>query len=290
MARYRLRFHLQEIDLVAGETLLGRSPDCHVTIEDPLVSRVHARIVVDGDSATIEDLNSRNGVRVNGVLVREPTPLHDRDRVRIGAQEFLFHLQTTGSRRSSGKSTGFLRNCESCGTPFPQELGTCPHCGGVGRPNQEEATLSGVLASSRPSWAMDLLFELIDRALSIGRWEDADEVMGRVAAALEERLAAGDVPNEEEYTRLVSVASRVAQARHSAKWVRWTAAVLCRSGRLPSAEAVARLRTVPLQDSADVVADLDACLRHATSTAITSGTDEASSLAALEQWRRELRQ
>src|SRR5687767_6926407 len=49
VARYRLRFLLQEFDLPRGATILGRSSDCHVTIEDPLVSRHHARIVLEGD-------------------------------------------------------------------------------------------------------------------------------------------------------------------------------------------------------------------------------------------------
>ena len=66
MARYRLRFLLQEFDLPRGATILGRSSDCHVTIEDPLVSRHHARIVLEGDRAVVYDLNSRNGVKVNG--------------------------------------------------------------------------------------------------------------------------------------------------------------------------------------------------------------------------------
>jgi len=273
-----------------GETLLGRSPDCHVTIEDPLVSRIHARIVVDGDNASIEDLKSRNGVRVNGVLVREALALQDRDRIRIGTQEFLFHRLTMGARRSTGKSTGFLRNCESCGTPFPEELGACPHCGGGGRPRQDESTLSGVLASSRPSWAMELLFELIDRALDIGRWEDAEEVMVRAAAALDARIATGDDPDSHEYARLLSVASRVAQARHSAKWVHWTVGVFSRLGHLPAADVVARLRTIPLQGGAEVLAHLETCLQRASSSAFPPGSDEASSFAAIEQWRRELRQ
>ena len=52
VARYRLRFLLQEFDLPRGITVIGRSLDCNLTIEDPLVSRQHARIVVDDDGGT----------------------------------------------------------------------------------------------------------------------------------------------------------------------------------------------------------------------------------------------
>ena len=53
MARFRLKFLLQEFDLVGPEVLLGRSPECHVTLEDPLVSRQHARILIGGETAQI---------------------------------------------------------------------------------------------------------------------------------------------------------------------------------------------------------------------------------------------
>ena len=84
MARYRLRFLLQEFDLPRETTLIGRSSDCHVTIEDPLVSRQHARIVIDDDGAKCEDLGSRNGVKINGVIARGFMPLKDGDRLCIG--------------------------------------------------------------------------------------------------------------------------------------------------------------------------------------------------------------
>ncbi|MEO7109577.1 MAG: FHA domain-containing protein, partial [Polyangiaceae bacterium] len=90
MARYRLRFLLQEFDLPRGATLIGRSSDCHVTIEDPLVSREHARIVIDDEGARCEDLGSRNGVKINGVTARGTTRLKDGDRLRIGTQELVF--------------------------------------------------------------------------------------------------------------------------------------------------------------------------------------------------------
>ena len=88
--RYRLRFLLQEFDLPKGETLIGRSAECHVTIEDPLVSRQHARIMLEGDAVTFEDLGSRNGGRINGLPVKRPVQLRDGGRIRIRTQELVF--------------------------------------------------------------------------------------------------------------------------------------------------------------------------------------------------------
>lgn len=100
VSRFRLRFLLQEFDLPVGEVVLGRSPECHVTIEDPLISRQHAKILVTQNSCTFVDLGSRNGSRINGRYVTAPTALQDSDRLRLGAQELVFfEMGTSVARR-----------------------------------------------------------------------------------------------------------------------------------------------------------------------------------------------
>src|SRR5579863_3449324 len=117
MARYRLRFHLQEVDLQRGATYIGRSEECEVTIEDPLVSRRHARITFEGDVVAIEDLGSRNGVRVNGKSIVGTQRLGDGDRVRIGTQDFVFcSVQAKTDRHA--KTTCVLRLCAVCKAPY----------------------------------------------------------------------------------------------------------------------------------------------------------------------------
>lgn len=51
---------------VRGEVTIGRSPENDVTLNDPQVSRRHARIVLEDGSVTIEDVGSLNGTYVNG--------------------------------------------------------------------------------------------------------------------------------------------------------------------------------------------------------------------------------
>ena len=87
--RFRLRFLLQEIDLGPGVTTIGRSAACQITIDDPLVSREHARIRVDGPKVTLEDLGSRNGLSVNGKPTKGIVELVDGDRLRVGSQELV---------------------------------------------------------------------------------------------------------------------------------------------------------------------------------------------------------
>jgi len=51
--------------------VLGRSKDCDIRISDPNVSRRHAEIRPDGVGWTIVDLDSTNGIEVDGKRVKE---------------------------------------------------------------------------------------------------------------------------------------------------------------------------------------------------------------------------
>lgn len=73
------------------ETLLGRGTDCHISVPDPMCSRVHAIIAYEDDCWTIRDDKSRNGTKVNGQKVEQAT-IGDGHLIRIGSCEFEFHL------------------------------------------------------------------------------------------------------------------------------------------------------------------------------------------------------
>ena len=79
---------------------IGRMPDCDIVINDSNVSRIHAEVrVVDG-RATLLDLKSLNGTRLNGRGVPPDTfglPLSDGDEVQIGNTTLRF----TATRRRS---------------------------------------------------------------------------------------------------------------------------------------------------------------------------------------------
>lgn len=49
--------------------VLGRDPECEISLDDPMVSRQHARAFVQNRQWYIEDLRSRNGTRLLGQLV-----------------------------------------------------------------------------------------------------------------------------------------------------------------------------------------------------------------------------
>lgn len=76
---------------LAESATLGRLPECEVTLDDPSVSRRHARIQRKGSGWVVEDLNSTNGVKVNGMKVSQ-SDLADGDRLALGGVQLLFSL------------------------------------------------------------------------------------------------------------------------------------------------------------------------------------------------------
>jgi ABC-type multidrug transport system ATPase subunit/pSer/pThr/pTyr-binding forkhead associated (FHA) protein len=79
---------------LAGVTYIGRQQESvQVYLPHPQVSRVHARIVLEGQTATVTDLNSANGTFVNGVYLKAPTRLQAGDQLDIGP----YALQFTGT-------------------------------------------------------------------------------------------------------------------------------------------------------------------------------------------------
>lgn len=97
----RLVWGEREIALVEGENVLGRDPDAVVWIDRNSVSRRHARIVLSGGTATLEDLGSKNGTYLSGRRIAEPTPLSSGDEIKIGAARFVFRLfRATGTTAS----------------------------------------------------------------------------------------------------------------------------------------------------------------------------------------------
>ena len=100
---FRLIWGDREIALAEGENILGRDHGVVAWIDAYSVSRLHAKIVVSGDDAAIDDLGSKNGTFVRGELVKGTKPLRDGDEIRIGTVVMTL-------RRFAGASTQSARS------------------------------------------------------------------------------------------------------------------------------------------------------------------------------------
>jgi hypothetical protein len=88
--KHVLRYKNHDIELSEGKFVIGRAASCQLSLDDPLVSRHHAQLTVSGEQVTVEDLGSRNGVKVNGDLINGRYSVQDKDQIVIGGQELKY--------------------------------------------------------------------------------------------------------------------------------------------------------------------------------------------------------
>ena len=101
---HRLIWGRHEADLGEGENVLGRDPGAALWVEDSSASRRHARIVVTGGCAVLEDLGSKNGTLCNGRPVDAPVSLKDGDDIRIGSVTFRYKSVSATASTASRSS------------------------------------------------------------------------------------------------------------------------------------------------------------------------------------------
>jgi anti-anti-sigma factor len=90
----------QTVPLAGDQLTCGRSRENYLVLGDPSVSRRHARFERRPDGVVLGDLGSSNGTYVNDESVppESPRPLHDGDRLTIGAYTFTLRLVSRPAR------------------------------------------------------------------------------------------------------------------------------------------------------------------------------------------------
>lgn len=66
------------------QVILGRGPECSVTLKDEFASNLHAKIYQVEGRYYVEDLGSTNGTYINGRRINYPTELRSGDSIKIG--------------------------------------------------------------------------------------------------------------------------------------------------------------------------------------------------------------
>jgi DNA-binding winged helix-turn-helix (wHTH) protein len=86
----------RRVPLKKGENTIGRDPLSTVWIDFASVSRHHARIVISGSQALLEDVGSKNGTTVGAERVAEARELRDGDRLAFGTVDAVFFSSESG--------------------------------------------------------------------------------------------------------------------------------------------------------------------------------------------------
>jgi pSer/pThr/pTyr-binding forkhead associated (FHA) protein len=199
---YGLRYNGQTIRVTSPEALIGRGVHCEIVITTPLVSRQHAKIKTSEYGASIEDLGSRNGTYVNDVALTEPVILQLGDKITIGDVSLeLVEIEDSAQYRAHVTLSDMRPVAPS-------------------RPGQYSFSLEDCEESlTRRADAFKLLAGVVDKALAMGRGEEAERVLsGHLTSALRDAKQGAQVAPE-----LCSAASqyaiKLALATGKASWV-----------------------------------------------------------------------
>lgn len=286
--RHRLRFLLQELDLPPGETLLGRSPDCLVTLDDPLVSRRHARLAIHEDEAIFEDLGSRNGSRINGQRVHGPVRLDEGDRIRVGALELVYCVLPRAS--SISMPTGHMRQCSECPATFPEELVTCPNCGVTAR-GSSATPASAKMSNAEYDWALYLLTGLSMDALGREDAEEAERLVRLALSRMETILVGGEPPRAAQLDALMeALLMLMGNGGGSAALLQRVLAAYARRALLPSPATMRKMANLAPTVLAPIIVVVDELLAAARSRSSAMGAQSSETIEKLEALSRGVRE
>jgi adenylate cyclase len=87
------------IPLLRESLTVGRRESCDICMRFPNISGVHCEFVYRNGYWYIRDLNSTNGVKVNGLRVQEKL-LHPKDEISIGKRRYTIHYELPADRRA----------------------------------------------------------------------------------------------------------------------------------------------------------------------------------------------
>jgi DNA-binding winged helix-turn-helix (wHTH) protein len=90
VAAFWLLINDKRVILGPGETTVGRDPASGVWLDVSSVSWRHARVIIQGSAAAIQDLESTNGTHVGGRKISERTPLRHGDSIQFGEVKATF--------------------------------------------------------------------------------------------------------------------------------------------------------------------------------------------------------
>ncbi len=185
MSRIRLRYQNHDLEIPPGEFAVGRGRDCQLAMDDPLVSRRHAAFRAVGDRLTVEDLGSRNGVKVNEQRITGVTDLAHGDVVTIGSENLVVNITSGDVDRPARRAAVTMTN---------------------------EANQAGA--------AIALLSGVVDKALAMGRIEEAERILTNLLGDVLSRLQSGrgDTATLADGTKY---AMRLAAETGRASWVDW---------------------------------------------------------------------
>ena len=238
----RLRYLAHDLEVPPGEFVIGRSPECQLSLDDPLVSRRHAILVVHPDAVFIEDLGSRNGVLLNGKRIPGPSRVSDGDQITVGSQVMTLigvpgpepvHREPAAPRdRKSIHNADVITLSGSDGEELSSPTG------------EAHAAVLPTESPDKRISSLALIGGLAEKALAMGRADEAERILSRSLREVLLKARSGEEVRSELAERAAHYAGRLASATSRGLWVDYIFELYGLLGALLPARLVDELYTV----------------------------------------------
>jgi predicted component of type VI protein secretion system len=215
--RFRLRYLHHDLELTEGPFVIGRSAGCQLSLDDPLVSRRHAILVVGENGVTIEDDQSRNGVTVNGLRVSEKMALSPGDRIVIGSQELVLlgpENDSKAARRPTfgNKTLPKIPSLAAAEDPRPS-----PTIAPAAPVSVADSETNPTLV--RRAQAFALLSGVAEKALAMGRADEAERLLAVPVSEIVDASREGKSLSPALVDAVARFAAKVAAATGKGAWI-----------------------------------------------------------------------
>ena len=218
----RLKYRGADVFLSEGSYVIGRSAICQLVVDDVRASRRHARIVVEKNGVTLEDLGSVNGVFVNGHrIARGPHPLADGDRIGIGTTELELALGGPPSRRPDRPTLGTPLPAMQTATPSRSDR---PIRALDSEPPTSDPPLSS--AGTQRADAFELVGPIAGKALASGRAAEAENILNAHLSKTLEDARKNRPVAQSTLNAAVSYALELARALGTGRWLNYVLELL----------------------------------------------------------------
>lgn len=235
---FRLRYQSHDLELPQGEFVIGRSPDCQLSVDDPMVSRRHAVLRVRGSIVTAEDLGSRNGIVINGKKIEGEKPLGNGDTIKIGAHELSLRWVDDRARRRHATLDASRHVTQTLGDlPIDEIRGAF---GGDGPATEK----GGGTELSKVRNQLKLLGGVADKALAMGKAEEAERVLQTVLTSILDAARGGEDIDEKTAAQAAKYAAMLAGITTKGDWLDYVFELYTLEVRLLPASVVDELYTV----------------------------------------------
>jgi hypothetical protein len=286
--RFRLRYQHHDLALGDGEFVVGRSAGCQLSLDDPLVSRRHAMLVVSNDVVTVEDLESRNGVLVNGTRISGKTTIQPGDKILIGSQELLLlrgrdnamrETASLPSKLTMPKLSAVADVVLSVPAPEPTETPAPPKDDTTGEAEGDSSTVRRITA-------FKLLGGVAEKALAMGRADEAERLLAGPLGDVVESIREGKAVSAWLVDVAARLAAKLATATTKGAWADYVIEIYQAQGRPCAAPVVDELNSAFRKVNAIDVVRLRAYLAELREKQATLGPAERFLLQRIEGLER----